>query len=119
MDHFLETLVHIVAFTIEIIGIIIICLSVIKALISFIKGKLSFNNPEVSLILAQGMSAGLGFLLAAEISLSIIVKTVPNLIVLIGIAALRVGLTFVLHWEMKETEKLCEGYNVACSEGEE
>ena len=48
----------------------------------------------------------LGFLLAGEITQSIITKTIPNLIVLAGIAALRVGLTFVLHWEINEYEKV-------------
>lgn len=114
LELFLETLIHWVAYTMEIIGIGIIILSGIRALIIFAKGKFSFENPRVSLILAEGMNMSLGFLLAAEISLSIVVKTVPNLIVLIGIAALRVALTFVLHWEVKENEKMCNEYNLLC-----
>lgn len=119
MDYFLETLVHWVAYIMEIIGIGIIILTGIRALITFAKGKFNFDNPRVSLILAEGMNISLGFLLAAEISLSIIVKTVPNLVILIGIAALRVALTFVLHWEVKENEKLCNEYNIKCSPGED
>jgi uncharacterized membrane protein len=57
------------------------------------------------------MNMSLGFLLAAEIPLSIITKTIPNLIVLAGIAALRVGLTFVLHWEIGEYEKVADREN--------
>lgn len=114
VEHLLEKIVHYVAYIMEIIGIFIIIMSGFKALTLFIKGKFAFNNPRVSLILAQGMNIALGFLLAAEISLSIIVKTVPNLIVLVGIAGLRVGLTFVLHWEMHETEKLCAENEEMC-----
>jgi hypothetical protein len=37
------------------------------------------------------MNMSLGFLLAAEITQSIMTKTIPNLIVLAGIAALRIA----------------------------
>jgi uncharacterized membrane protein len=63
---------------------------------------------NVSLTIAEGLSMSLGFLLAAEIVLSIMIKTIPNLIVLVGIAALRVGLTFVLHWEINQYEKVLD-----------
>lgn len=119
MEHFLETLIHWVAYTMEIIGIGIIVLTGIRALITFAKGKFDFDNPRVSLILAEGMNISLGFLLAAEIVLSIVVKTVPNLVILMGIAGLRVALTFVLHWEVKENEKLCKEHNLMCQPGEE
>lgn len=92
----------------ELIGIGIIILTGLKALYLFIKGRFSFNNRLVSLTLAEGMNMSLGFLLAAEISLSMVIKTVPNLIVLVGIAGLRVALTFVLHWEITEYEKIVD-----------
>lgn len=108
MDHIIETIVHYVAYLMEIIGILIITISVIKALYFFIKDGMKFNNLRVSLTIAEGLNMSLGFLLAAEISLSIVIKTVPNLIVLVGIAALRVGLTFVLHWEITQYEKVLD-----------
>ncbi|NLN14773.1 MAG: DUF1622 domain-containing protein [Tissierellia bacterium] len=108
MSTFLEKLVHYVAYSMEIIGILIIIMSGIKALYLFVKDGFKFHNRLVSLTLAEGLSMSLGFLLAAEISLSMVIKTIPNLIVLIGIAALRVGLTFVLHWEIKEYEKIAD-----------
>ena len=107
----IETLVNYVAYTMEIIGIIIIIISAIKALYIFVKDGFKFNNMHVSLTIAEGLSMSLGFLLAAEIVLSIMIKTVPNLIVLVGIAALRVGLTFVLHWEITQYEKVLDHNN--------
>jgi uncharacterized membrane protein len=95
----------------EIMGIIIIVFSGIKALYYFIKGGLKFNNMHVSLVMAEGLNMSLGFLLAAEITLSIVIKTIPNLVILVGIAALRVGLTFVLHWEINEYEKVLDKDN--------
>ncbi|NLY45784.1 MAG: DUF1622 domain-containing protein [Tissierella sp.] len=108
MANIIETLVSYVAYAMEIIGIIIIIISGIKALYIFIKDGFKFNNMSVSLTIAEGLSMSLGFLLAAEIVLSIMIKTVPNLIVLVGIAALRVGLTFVLLWEITQFEKVLD-----------
>ena len=108
MDQLLENLVHFAAYAMEIIGILIIIVSGIKALYFFAKGGFKFNNMQVSLTIAEGLNMSLGFLLAAEISLSIMIKTVPNLIVLVGIAALRVGLTFVLHWEITQYENVLD-----------
>ncbi|HHU49849.1 MAG: DUF1622 domain-containing protein [Caldicoprobacterales bacterium] len=106
LDKILEILVSVTVYGMEFIGILIVIFSGIKALIFFVKGGFRFNNRLVSLTLAEGMNMSLGFLLAGEITQSIITKTIPNLIVLAGIAALRVGLTFVLHWEINEYEKV-------------
>jgi len=111
LDKTLETLVYFTGYSMEIIAMLMIIFSGIRALIYFIKGGFKFNNRLVSLTLAEGMNMSLGFLLAAEITLSIITKTIPNLIVLAGIAAIRVGLTFVLHWEIKEYEKIIDDAN--------
>lgn len=111
MHDIIETLVNYVAYAMEIVGIIIIIISAAKALYIFVKDGFKFNNMNVSLTIAEGLSMSLGFLLAAEIVLSIMIKTVPNLIVLVGIAALRVGLTFVLHWEITQYEKVLDQNN--------
>lgn len=108
MDNILEMLVYIVAYAMEIIGIIIIVFAGIKSLIFFVQGGLNFNNRLVSLTLAEGLNMSLGFLLAAEIVLSIVIKTIPNLVVLGGIAAIRIILSFVLNWEIKEFEKVAD-----------
>lgn len=108
MGNIIETMVNFVAYAMEIVGIIIIIISGVKALYIFIKDGFKFNNINVSLTIAEGLSMSLGFLLAAEIVLSIMIKTIPNLIVLVGIAALRVGLTFVLHWEINQYEKVLD-----------
>lgn len=110
-EKILETIVIITAYSMEFIGISLIILSGFKALILFIKGRLKLHNRLVSLALAEGMNMSLGFLLAAEITRSIITKTFSNLLVLAGIAAIRIGLTFVLHWEIKEYEKVADDEN--------
>lgn len=111
MGNLIETLVNYVAYVMEIIGILIIIVSGIKAIYIFVRDGFEFNNIKVSLTIAEGLSMSLGFLLAAEIVLSIMIKTIPNLIILVGIAALRVGLTFVLHWEVTQYEKVLDADN--------
>ena len=108
MDIFIETITRYVAFGLELVSISIIVLSGIKAFYSFIKGGFKFNNMRVSLIIAEGLNMSLGFLLGAEIISSIVIKTIPNLVVLFGTAALRIGLTFVLHWEIGQYEKVLD-----------
>ena len=108
VEKIIEILVQVTIYSMELVGILKIIFSGIKALIIFIKDGLKFNNRLVSLTLAEGMNMSLGFLLAAEITQSIMTKTIPNLIVLAGIAALRIGLTFVLHWEINEYEKIAD-----------
>ena len=82
MERFLEIMVKYVAFGMEIISISIIIISGTKALYVFINEGFKFNNMRVSLIIAEGLNMSLGFLLAAEITSSIVIKTIPNLIVL-------------------------------------
>lgn len=105
MEELIEILVHIAVYGLEIIGIGIIVMAALRALLLFYKGGFSFDNTEVGLTLAKGMITALGFLLAAEILLSITVKTITSVVVLIGIATLRVGLSFVLDWEIKGATK--------------
>jgi len=112
IERILEILASITIYTMEFVGILIVIISGIKALVFFVKDGFKFNNRLVSLTLAEGLNMSLGFLLAAEITQSIIMaKTIKNLLLLIGIAALRVGLTFVLHWEIHEYEKVADESN--------
>ncbi len=104
LEHLLETLVHNIAGVVELIGVIIIFFGIIKGIYLLIKGGFNFGNHEVGVELAKALSLALSFLLAAEILHSILTRTIEGLIVLLGIAALRVGLHFVLHWELKQAE---------------
>jgi uncharacterized membrane protein len=108
LDIFIETIAKYISLALELVSISIIVLSGLKALYTFIKSGFKFNNLRVSLIIAEGLNMSLGFLLAAEIILSIVIKTIPNLIILFGTAALRIGLTFVLHWEIGQYEKVLD-----------
>jgi uncharacterized membrane protein len=108
LEIFIETVAKYISFVLELVSILIIVLSGIKALYTFVKSGFKFNNMRVSLIIAEGLNMSLGFLLAAEIISSIVIKTIPHLILLFGTAALRIGLAFVLHWEIGQYEKVVD-----------
>jgi len=108
LDILLETIAKYTSFVLDLVSILIMILSGIKALYTFVKSGFKFNNLRVSLIIAEGLTMSLGFLLAAEIISSIVIKTIPNLIILFGTAGLRIGLTFVLHWEIGQYEKVLD-----------
>ena len=107
---FLHVVIPYIAGALEVVGVGIIALAGIKGLYLFIKGGFNFGDKVVPIELAKAMSLSLSFLLAAEILLTILVSTIEGLIVLVGIAGLRVGLHFVLHWDLegsgKEQEKV-------------
>lgn len=87
------------------LGVITIALGGIKGLIIFLKSGLDYTNPEVPVVLAQGMGLALSFLLAAEILLTIVAPDLMGVLEIIGIAALRIGIHFVLHWDLENAKK--------------
>ncbi len=103
-EHFLEIIVPYIAGALEAVGVFIIALAGIKGIYLFIKNNFNFGDEKIAIELAKAMSLSLSFLLAGEILHSILTRTIEGLIVLVGIAALRVGLHFALHWELKEAE---------------
>ncbi len=106
IEHYLEAIIPYIAGVLEAVGVFIITLAAIKGLYIFIKNGFNFGDEHVAVDLAKGMSLSLSFLLAGEILHTILTKTIEGLIVLVGIAGLRVGLHYVLHWEIKSACKV-------------
>lgn len=104
----LEEILHVsvpyIAAVLEIVGVLIIALAGIQGIIMFIKDGFNFANKEIPVKLATAMSLALDFLLAAEVLLTIMVESTHDLIHIIGIAGLRIGIHFVLHWELSHAE---------------
>jgi len=104
-EHLLETIVPYISGAIETVGVIIIFLGAIKSLYIFIKNGFDLGDKEAAVTLTKAMSMSLSFLLAGEILHTLLTRTIEDLIVIVGIAGLRVGLHFVLHWEIKVTDE--------------
>lgn len=105
LHHLLEIIIPNLASIMEIIGVIMIIYGVVRSLYLFFKakGNLMVSNPKLDL--ARALEYSLEFKLAAEILKSVIVQTIQEFAILAGIVLLRVILTFVIHWEIKSSEK--------------
>lgn len=82
-------------------------LAIAMIIYSGFKGVVSLFRHEdnVALGLLKGFSTGLSFLLGAEILKTIILLDVNELLMVGGIIVMRVALSILIHWEMKQEEK--------------
>lgn len=95
-----HTIVHILSYLVEIAGMIVILISVARAMIGFFK-----NDPKVKIELGNGLMLGIEIKIGAEVFHTLVASCVQDLLMLAIIVAIRVALTFVLHWEVKSAEK--------------
>lgn len=102
IEHLLEVIIPFFAGILEAVGVFVIVLGALKGIYLFVKNGFNFGDQKIAVEMARAMSLSLSFLLAGEILHSILTRTIEGLIVLVGIASLRVGLHFALHWEIKE-----------------
>lgn len=98
-DNF-HNLVHIISTLVELAGLIVIVVSVGRALVGFFK-----KDPKVKIELGNGLMLGIEIKIGAEIFHTLIADSLNDLLILAIIVAIRIVLTFVLHWEVTTAEK--------------
>lgn len=91
---------YLIAF-LELIGISIIAIGSIRAVVALVGSRFHFGDEEIKLQLAQALALSLEFKLGAEILKTVTAGTITELIELGAVVALRVVLTFVIHWEIR------------------
>lgn len=102
-----EVLTLIIPYTtqiLELIGVIIIMLGAAEAIYHLVIGRFNLENVAIKLKLAKALELALEFKLAAEILKTVLIQTTEELLILSAIVILRVIMTFVIHWEIKNTE---------------
>ena len=104
MIHHLETLMHgavqLGILAMEFVGLAVLLISAVKSLRCYFR-----RDPEVRLVLAQGIALALEFKLGGEVLRTVIVREWSELLILGAIIALRAALTFLIHWEIHNEEK--------------
>lgn len=90
----------------EIVGIIILIYAGICGIINYLK-----RDAETGLKLSEGMSMALQFLLGGEILRTVIVADMESLLHVGGIVVLRVALTLLTHWELKNHKEELEEHH--------
>ena len=83
----------------ELLALIIIIYAGCKGAISLFK-----KEDNVALDLLKGFSTGLSFLLGAEILKTIALEEVSELMMVGGVIVMRVALSILIHWEMKQEQ---------------
>ena len=100
VEHFFEQLVNYGILALEFIGVIIILVNAVQCVVKMIQKK-----EDARMELAEGIETALEFKLGGEVLRTVVVREVQDLIMVAAIMALRAGITFLLHWEIKN-EKL-------------
>lgn len=105
IEEFLKLVIPYIAGALEAVGVFIIALAGVRSLVQFIKERFSFDNSHLGIELAKAMALSLEFKLGAEIIKTVIINTLDEFIIVAAVAALRIAITFVLHWEITSANK--------------
>lgn len=102
----LVLIIPVISAIIELIGVLIIIYGVVRSLFFFLlsRGNLMASDPKLDL--AKALAYSLEFKLAAEILKTVVIQTLDEFVILAAIVVLRVILTFVIHWEIENSEKV-------------
>ena len=101
--HFIaEIAVH----TMELIGIIIVVVGAINGLIDILSKRRRQEHVNVMIHLGRTLALALEFKMGAEIVNTVIVRNLEELGILAIVIALRAVLALLIHWEIKNEEKL-------------
>lgn len=101
LEWFLENIASIAIVLFEFIGVLIIIWSGLNGFIKWLK-----KSGDTKIYLARGLAMGLEFKMGSEILRTVIVREWTEIGIVAGIIALRAALTFLIHWEIKEEEKV-------------
>lgn len=104
----MEVLVNFFVIILEMMGLIVIAVTALKAFLHWIQ-----HDPQTRLHLAEGLAMALEFKLGSEILRTVVVRDINEIIQVGCIIILRAALTFLIHWEIKNEEKVVEKENGA------
>ena len=96
LHHGLEFIINYAIFGFEIVGVLILIWSGINGVINYLK-----KNPDTGLLLGEGMAMALQFKLGGEILRTVVIQELSEILLVGGIIVLRVSLTLLIHWEIK------------------
>lgn len=102
LEHLVSEYVPIIVHILEIMGIVVITIGSFKAFYYYILEVIFRKRAMAKHQFATSMAVGLEFKLAAEILKTVLVKTLDELFILGAVFLLRVLMTFVIQWEIKQ-----------------
>lgn len=91
--------VHTAIIIIELIGVIILLKAAVKSAVGYFR-----HSHHVRLMLAQGIAFALQFKLGGEVLRTVIAREMNELLMLTAVVILRLVMTLLIHWEIKDEE---------------
>lgn len=104
LEEFITTYLPIPIHVLELMGIIIITIGAFKAFYQYIKTLLLREHYPVKCQFANAMAMALEFKLAAEILKTVLVRNLQEIAILGAIILLRILMTLIIYWEIKQDE---------------
>ena len=94
----------------ELVGALVIIVGALVCTVRYLQSLIKRKQLPIRLLLANQLSIGLEFMLAAEILKTVITDRtdIKEIVILISIVLLRIALTLLLHFELKSEEKQIE-----------
>ena len=99
MHNFLIMILDVSILLFEYIGVGVIAFTGVVNFINYLR-----KDPLTRLKLAKGMAMGLEFKLGGEILRTVVMRDFGEILIVGSIILLRAGLTFLIHWEIKNEE---------------
>ncbi|AXY25091.1 hypothetical protein CL176_03070 [Suicoccus acidiformans] len=100
-DWFAPLVIHVLEF----IGIVLIAVGSLRAFWALIKSNFDFGDRTTKIVLGECLALSLEFKLGAEIIKSVIIRDMQELIILAFVVVIRIVLTYVIHWELKQMDQ--------------
>lgn len=100
-EEYFNTIILLIVHLLEIMGVLVILSGACKAFYLYIRNNFNPEAANLKLDLARALALSLEFKLGGEILRTVITKTLDEMLILAFIIALRVILTFVIHYEIK------------------
>lgn len=102
---FFEELIQIVSppiiHILELLGILIIFFGSLRVLWIFVKSGFDFHDKAITITLGEVIALSLQFKLGAEVIKTVVIRDIQELVVLTVVVILRIVLSLVVHWEVK------------------
>lgn len=102
LEHLIAKSVPFIVHILEFMGIVVITIGAFKAFYFYILEIFFKKDVKFKHQFATSMATGLEFKLAAEILKTVLIKTLEELFILGAVFLLRVLMTFVIQWEIKQ-----------------
>lgn len=90
----------------EIIATVVVAITVVTSFINYIRSLCGKASAKPEHKLAKGLSLSLEFLMAAEILKTVTLRETEELVILAAVIILRVLFSFLVQFEMKQTNKI-------------